>query len=450
MGDKGDGDTGFDDTRKKEPQEVESAVEDPWLLPWGERGLVPGFWDYVASHYGEEDAVEAAHEGVELTEYLLADALAIGATDIHIDPRDNGTMVRLRLDGVLKDTVLLDAQLALILGNQVKILAEINPLPAFGAADGHFFMVVSETSLNVRVTVASVMRGDKLSMRLLVQPEESHDLTALGMQEDDLQRVERCRRGRAGIMAVAGPIGSGKTTTLYGLIRELDTATGNIVTIEDPVETEIKGINQMQVDEKQGMTFPEGLKAMLRLDPDFLVLGEIREPESARLAVDAVISGRRLLCTLHSRDAVATVTTLRNFGLSSREIATNLVLVISQRLLRRLCGQCARREAPTREEQEWYEWVGEEPPAEVSHAVGCEECHHSGYRGRQGIFEIWVLNREDVGAIIDGADEQELRRRLLGRGHRFLLTEGLQRIADGVTTVDEIANMGGYELGMES
>ncbi len=450
MEDKSDDDIRDDDTREERVGDVDPAAGSTGLMPWAERGLIPGFWEYVVSHYGDEDTVEVALEGVQLTEYLLADALAIGVTDIHIDPRDNGAMVRLRLDGVLKDAVLLDTQLALILGNQVKILAELNPLPAFGAADGHFFMVVSDISLNVRVTVAPVMRGDKLSMRLLVQPEESYDLTALGMHEEDLQRVERCRRGRTGILAVAGPIGSGKTTTLYGLIRELDVATGNIVSIEDPVETELEGVNQIQVDEKQSLTFPEGLKAMLRLDPDFLVLGEVREPESARLAVDAVISGRRLLCTIHSRDAVAAVTTLRNFGLSSREIATHLILVISQRLVRKLCKQCARREVPTHDEQQWYEWVGAEAPSEVSHAVGCDACHHSGYHGRQGIFELWVLSLEDVGAILDGADERELRRRLKGRGHRFLLTEGLQRIADGVTTVDEIANMGGYELGMES
>ena len=433
---------------EKESEDGLPAAPGTPLMPWVRPGVVEGLREYVANRYGEAEALEEGPEGVELTELLLGDALAGGATDIHLDPRSDGTMARLRLDGVLMDALLMAEPLALTVRNQVKNLTGLNPLPAQSPQDGHFPMLLGGAPVSVRVTVAPVLRGEKLSLRLLSQPQQPQGLAELGMAPGDLERVERCRHSRVGILAVSGPTGSGKTTTLYALVRGMETAGSNLVSIEDPVESELEQVNQMQVDEPRGVTFPAGLKAMLRLDPDLLILGEIREPESARLAVDAVVSGRRLLCTLHSRDATASVTTLRNLGLSSREIATNLLLVISQRLFRRLCPGCTTREPPTEQEREWYRWVGAEPPERVHHAVGCERCHGRGYQGREGVFEVWELTRDDVALVMDDADEQTLRRHLGERGHRFLLEQGLRRIRDGVTTVDEIARMGGYELGM--
>ena len=425
-----------------------TPAPDSPLLVWVGPGLTPGLVRYVAGKYGDEDRVDEAPDGVELTEVLLGDALEMGATDIHLDPRRVGVVVRMRIDGVLRDALVLAEDLALTLRNQLKTLADLNPMPAQMPHGGYFSMVVKEAPLGVRVTVAPVVGGDKMSLRLLIQPDPAQTLSDLGMGPEGVERVKRCQRTRAGIIAVAGPTGAGKTTTLYALVRGVDPATNNLVTIEDPVEAELEGVNQMQVDAGRGVTFPTGLKAMLRLDPDYLVVGEIREPESAKLAVDAVVSGRHLLCTLHARDAVGAVTSLRNLGVGAREVATNLQLVIAQRLFRRLCPECSEEGPPTAEERDWLELVGADIPEQLPHAKGCEACHQSGYRGRRGIFEIWELGGEDVRLILDGAGEHRLRERLRGRGgHRFLLEEGLDQVRAGNTTVEEVAGLGGFEPG---
>jgi type II secretory ATPase GspE/PulE/Tfp pilus assembly ATPase PilB-like protein len=237
---------------------------------------------------------------------------------------------------------------------------------------------------------------------------------------------------------VTGPTGAGKTTTLYALLHELRMLERSIVTLEDPVEYDIDGITQLQVDEDHGLTFRNGLKAMLRLDPDFLLLGEIRDVESARTAAAAASSGHVLLSTLHSHDPVNAVTTLRHWGLADYEITAALQVVVSQRLVRRLCPACRKQEAPKPRELRWLRGVVEEVPDAIWHAVGCGECRGLGYQGRVGVFEVWRLQDDDLDLIADHATERAVRQHLRKRRHQTLVNDGLEKARSGETTVCEL------------
>ena len=245
-----------------------------------------------------------------------------------------------------------------------------------------------------------------------------------------------------GMLLVAGPTGSGKTTTLYTLLNQLRLGESHVVTLEDPVEYEIPGINQIQVDEASGLDFATGTRSLLRLDPDYVLIGEIRDPDSARAALNVAGSGRSLMGTLHSRDAVGVVSSLRHLGLGDAEISANLGLVVAQRLVRRLCEHCRERGALPEREREWLGAMGVAPPEQAWHAVGCRRCDGLGFRGRTGVFEVWQPTDEDHGLILRHADEASLRRALKARGVTLMLQDGLTKADQGVTTLREVLRMG--------
>ncbi|MFW6107685.1 MAG: GspE/PulE family protein, partial [bacterium] len=217
----------------------------------------------------------------------------------------------------------------------------------------------------------------------------------------------------------------------------------NVVSIEDPVECQVDGINQIQVDEPRGLTFAEGIKATLRLDPDFMLVGEVRDHSSATAAVDAAVTGRTLMSTVHSRDAVGAVTVLRNFGLGDHEIASVLSMLVNQRLVRTLCPECRRRERPTEAEMRWLLAAELPIPESAWHPVGCDACHGLGFYGRTGVFEVWRVDEEDRVLLLDHAPESIIRRSLAAKDHRFLLTDALAKAEAGVTSISELKTMGG-------
>ncbi len=267
-------------------------------------------------------------------------------------------------------------------------------------------------------------------------------LGELGLADEDRQRIERWLGDISGMFLVTGPIGSGKTTTLYALLAELDLVQHSILTIENPVEYQMQGINQMQVDEKRGFTFAEGLKAALRHDPDYLLLGEIRDSATAAIALEAAGTGRVVLSTMHSRDVAGAVTALRNFGLGNHEIATALAYVVAQRLVPKLCPKCRRHEKPTDADARWLRGLGEEVPERVSHAMGCGHCGQSGYLGRTGIFEVSPAAAEFYDLGLGGADEHALRRHLREKGGRTLLQQGLAEMRAGHVDIAGLRTMG--------
>jgi type II secretory ATPase GspE/PulE/Tfp pilus assembly ATPase PilB-like protein len=303
---------------------------------------------------------------------------------------------------------------------------------------------VEGATVALRVTAAPAVSGEKLALRLLRGEVERLSLPDLGLSESDHEILRRAVHDARGMILLSGPTGSGKTTTLYALLNELRLANKSIVTIEDPVEHIVDGVTQIQVRERQGHTFSEIARGLLRLDPDVIFMGEMRDGASARVALDIADTGHLFLSSLHARDAVATVTALRNFGLEDFEISASVDLIVAQRLVRRLCLKCRREETPAAEETEWLKALGQPVPRRTWHSVGCPDCSMTGYRGRVGIFEVWRLNEEEADLILKHTDEHTLRRRMRKQGISSLLEDDLEKISEGITTLAEMQAVGGF------
>ncbi len=395
---------------------------------------------------GEALAQPAGEEPVRmlaLATALLEDAWRENASDIHLDPVAGGYEVRFRIDGTLVDTLLLPPEPGLHLLRSFKSRADLDPSFALRPQDGRAALPLADGEVSVRVATGPGVRGEKLALRLLPHALTRPPLDQLGLSAVDFEALTRALPDVRGMMLISGPTGSGKTTTLYALVRELERAGRAIVSIEDPVEYVIDGVTQIQVNERQGLTYAEGVKGLLRLDPDVLVLGEMRDAASARAALDAADSGHIFLSTLHARDAAGTLSVLRHLGLADHEIAATVDLLVAQRLVRRLCPACRRPEPPTADEARWLRLCGHPVPDKTWHAVGCPECGGSGYRGRTGVFEIHRLREEDADLILAHADEHTLRRHLRGRGALSLLEDDLAKVAEGITSIAEFQAVGG-------
>jgi general secretion pathway protein E len=378
----------------------------------------------------------------ELARLVLLDASRENATDLHIEPNSRGWRLRLRIDGVLHDSAELPVDLGQRLLQHLKSLAGLDPVTTFQPNDARLSYDLGDRRLDIRLACVPCQFGEKAALRILDPQRVRHRIEQLGLGSDALDGIRGWLGNMSGLCLVAGPTSSGKTTTLYALLHELQLVSRSIVTIEDPVEYQIDGITQIQVEEKQGLTFPEGLKSMLRLDPDYLLLGETRDPLSARIAVDASTTGRVLMSTLHSRDAVGVITTLRNWNITDAEIATCLELVIAQRLVRRLCEKCRRQETPSSSVKIWLDSIGGAVPSRTWRPVGCRACNKTGYAGRIGIFELWRKTEDDYDAILRHADEKALRQQLARRHVHSLLDAGLAAVTEGITSFDEIKAAG--------
>jgi general secretion pathway protein E len=375
---------------------------------------------------------------------LLEDAVRENASDVHLDPVIGGYQLRFRIDGALVDTVLLEVEQAGYVLRSFKSHAGLDPAFALLPQDGRAEFQVGDQVYSVRVATAPSVLGEKLALRFLPNELARLSLDQLGLREADYAQVSRALTDARGMIVVTGPRGSGKTTTVYALLHELKPTNRAIVTIEDPVEYAIEGITQIQVNEKQGLTFAEGFEGLLRLDPDVIMMGELRDSVSAHAALDAVDSGPVFLSTLHARDAAGTITALRNFGLADHEIAATVDLVVAQRLVRRLCPVCRKQEPPTQVEVNWLKFYGQPVPTQTWHAVGCPECNQSGYRGRIGIFEVWRLRGEDADLILKHADEHTMRRHIRRCGTVSLVEDELRKVAEGTTSLAEIQTRGAF------
>jgi general secretion pathway protein E len=375
---------------------------------------------------------------------LLQDAVRENASDVHLDPVSGGYQLRFRIDGAMMDAVLLEAEQGRSVVRSFKSHADLDPAFALLPQDGRAEFQMGDQVYSVRVATAPSVLGEKLALRFLPNELARLSLDQLGLREADHAHVSRALKDARGMIVISGPTGSGKTTTVYALLHELKPANRAIVTIEDPVEYVIEGITQIQVKEKQGLTFAEGVKGLLRLDPDIIMMGEMRDSVSAHAALDAADSGHIFLSTLHARDAAGTVTALRNFGLADHEIAATVDLIVAQRLVRHLCPVCRKQEPPTQDEVNWLKFYGQPVPAQTWHAVGCPKCNQSGYRGRIGIFEVWRLREEDADLILKHADEHTLRRHIRRGGTVSLVEDELRKVAEGSTSLAEIQISGAF------
>jgi type IV pilus assembly protein PilB len=383
------------------------------------------------------DEVDKDAPVIKLVHSIIADAIEQGASDIHIDPGEGDMRVLLRIDGVLSQTSTLKRSMATSVISRVKIMSEMDISERRVPQDGRFALTVSGRRVDVRVTTLPLVYGEGAYLRILDKGVTVRGLESLGMQRTEQDRFAYAITRPNGAVLVTGPTGSGKSTTLYAALGAVNDGSRSILTIEDPVESRIAGVKQMQVAPKAGMTFAGGLRAMLRADPDVIMVGEIRDRETAHIAVEAALTGHLLLSTLHTRDAPSALGRLIDMGIEPFLISSAIDCVVAQRLVRTLCAHCKRSsKAPESVLAEYglYESEAFEP-------VGCTRCATTGYRGRMGIYEVMSVTEEIRGLVLARASVDEIAAAAMKQGMRRMRDDGIAKVRAGQTSIAEIERM---------
>jgi len=385
-----------------------------------------------------EDLLESQDDApvIRLINALFTQALRAGASDIHIVPFETRTVVRLRIDGSLRDLIEPARVLHGAIVSRIKIMAQLDIAEKRLPQDGRITLRIAGKPIDVRVSTIPAGHGERVVMRLLDKQAGRLDLTRLGMDESTLSHMDKLIREPHGIVLITGPTGSGKTTTLYAALSRLDARTLNIMTVEDPIEYDLDGISQIQVNTKIEMTFARALRTILRQDPDVVMIGEIRDLETAQIAVQASLTGHLVFATLHTNDAVSAVTRLVDMGVEPFLLASSLIGVGAQRLVRRLCLECRK---PFTADATQIKLLGFTPPhGTLYSAQGCAACSGTGYRGRSGIYELLTVNDDFRRLIHDRASEHTLRERAASLGMRSLRNDGMRWVGQGLITLEEV------------
>ena len=382
-----------------------------------------------------EDLLEKENDApiIRLINALLTEAIKQNASDIHLETFERRLVVRFRVDGVLREVVQPKRELAPLLVSRIKVMAKLDIAEKRVPQDGRISLKVGGREIDIRVSTMPSSAGERVVMRLLDKEAGRLTLSALGMPENLRRQLTELLLRPHGILLVTGPTGSGKSTTLYAGLSEINDQTRNILTVEDPIEYNIEGIGQTQVNVKADMTFARGLRAMLRQDPDVVMVGEIRDRETAEIAVQASLTGHLVLSTLHTNSAVGAITRLRDMGIEQFLLASSLLSVLAQRLVRVLCSHCKEPRQPSAMEQTFLGLKG----ATLYHAKGCAQCNNTGYRGRTGIYELLVVD-DAVRQMIHGEDSEEKLLQAVRPHARSIRDDGVQRVRDGVTTLEEV------------
>jgi type II secretory ATPase GspE/PulE/Tfp pilus assembly ATPase PilB-like protein len=375
---------------------------------------------------------------VRLAEHIFDEALRLSATDIHLEPEENGVVVRLRRDGLLREFLVLPRWVQASLTSRLKILAELDIAEKRMPQDGRIQRLWQGETMDVRVSTLPTRLGEKVVLRLLRQNASVEDLQQVGMPPRIRKVFEGLCDRPQGMIFVTGPTGSGKSSTLYAALQRMLPRDINITTIEDPIEYRLKGANQVQILEKAGLTFAEALRSILRQDPDVILVGEIRDAETAGIAVQAAQTGHLVFSTLHTNDSVGAITRLSDLGVPRFLVASAVLGVAAQRLVRKICPVCSTLGEPTPEERAQFP-TGSVLPARVPRAIGCPECDGTGYKGRTGIFELLLVDDPLRESIVRGDPETALRRT---SGMTPLIQDGLDKVAAGVTTLEEVLRVG--------
>ncbi len=393
----------------------------------------------VAQQLSEpEDLLESEDDApiIRLINALFTEAVKVDASDIHIEPYERRLRVRFRVDGVLRDVLQPNRALAPLLVSRIKVMAKLDIAEKRVPQDGRISLRIAGRAVDVRVSTLPGGNGERVVMRLLDKQAGRLDLEHLGMPAATREQLDRLIHRPHGIILVTGPTGSGKTTTLYAAVTRLNTSSRNILTVEDPIEYYLDGIGQTQVNPKVDMSFARGLRAILRQDPDVVMVGEIRDLETAEIAVQASLTGHLVLSTLHTNTAVGAVTRLRDMGVESFLLASSVVGVLAQRLVRELCPHC--KEAHRASEAECVH-LGVSPASTpvIYRPQGCAHCNQQGYIGRRGLYELVVFDEQMRSLIHENANEQELEAH--ARKHSpSLRQEGMQAVLDGHTSLEEV------------
>mgnify|MGYP003142614242 CR=1 FL=1 len=385
-----------------------------------------------------EDLLEQEDDApiIRLINAILGEAIAENASDIHIETFEKRLVVRFRVDGILREVVQPKRELAALLVSRIKVMAKLDIAEKRIPQDGRISLRVGGREVDIRVSTLPSANGERVVLRLLDKQAGRLTLRHLGMNEQDRDHLEQAVKKPHGIILVTGPTGSGKTTTLYAALTTLNDRTRNILTVEDPIEYHLEGIGQTQVNTKVDMTFARGLRAILRQDPDVVMVGEIRDQETADMAVQASLTGHLVLSTLHTNSAIGAVTRLVDMGVEPFLISSSLLGVLAQRLVRVLCNDCKRAYLADAAECELLGVSPAEAPT-LYHAEGCEQCRGLGYRGRTGIYELVLFDDALRTMVHTRASEQDMLRhaRVLGPSIR---DDGLRKVREGVTTIEEV------------
>ena len=375
---------------------------------------------------------------VQVVNRLLTQALRDRASDVHIEPQGDIVRIRYRIDGTLKDVLSLPGAMGLGLVSRIKIMAGMNIVERRRPQDGQLTLEVDGKSVDVRVATVATISGEKCVMRVLDKTRSVMRLNTLGMPANTHKQFSELVRAPFGMVLCAGPTGSGKTTTLYATLSELNDPTRNIMTIEDPVEYVFRSINQIQTNEAAGLTYATGLKSILRQDPDVILVGEIRDVETARIAVQSALTGHFVLSSLHATDSVSALHRFLDMGIESFLIASSVLAVVGQRLVRRICPSCKVAYEPTQAELAFYEESSGPEKDVFYHGEGCNVCAGTGYHERIGVYELLKITPEIKRLIVGWASQDELRRLAQRQGMRTLREETIDLVAHDVTTISEV------------
>jgi type IV pilus assembly protein PilB len=397
----------------------------------------------------EEDADEQAEDGLQLDEAdsdapiiklvhsIVAQAIQLGASDIHVNPEEGDTRVLFRVDGVLAPAATVKRRMAVGVVSRIKIMAELNIAEKRVPQDGRFALTVEGRRVDIRVVTLPLVNGEGVVLRILDKGVKVEGLESLGMQPTELKRFSSAISRPNGTVLVTGPTGSGKSTTLYAALHVINDGDKSIITIEDPVEQRIAGIKQMQIAPKAGVTFDVGLRSMLRADPDVIMVGEVRDRQTAHIAVEAALTGHLVLSTLHTRDAPSALGRLIDMGIEPFLVSSAVDCIVAQRLLRMLCTHCKRPQEVPDSVLDEHGLAGAEP----FEAVGCSRCGGSGYRGRIGVYEVMTVSERIRALILARAAVDEMVDVAVEEGMRRLRDDGLEKVRQGLTSIAEVERM---------
>ncbi len=387
-------------------------------------------------------AIEAAASDapvVRVVDMILTQALRDRASDVHIEPQGDQVRVRFRIDGALHEVLSLPGSMSSALASRVKIMAGMSIVERRRPQDGQIAMTVDERSIDIRVSTTGVVWGEKVVLRILDKSRALYRLQDLGMVGDTLAAYREMLRSPYGMVLCAGPTGSGKTTTLYASLNEVNSPENNITTIEDPVEYVFPSINQIQINEAAGVTFAAGLRSILRQDPDMILVGEIRDVETASIAIQAALTGHFVLSSVHATDSVSSLYRFIDMGIESFLISASFLGIVGQRLVRKICQDCRVEYTPSPEELSYYERGGGHPKATFWHGRGCNYCAQTGYTGRVGVYELLTLSSQMKELLVaPGTTHADIRELAIDQGMRTLGAEGIRLVEEDQTTIAEI------------
>lgn len=391
-----------------------------------------------------EDLLDVANKApiIKLVNMVLFQALKMRASDVHFQPFEDRMQIRYRIDGVLYDQESVPKKVQDAVISRVKVMGKMDIAERRIPQDGRSTIKIGESEVDVRISTVPTNQGERIVMRLLDKTTNVYTLDQIGLSGSDLETLKRIAGLSHGIIFVTGPTGSGKTTTLYAILSEIDAVEKNIITIEDPIEYHLGSISQIQVAEKKGLTFAAGLRSLLRQDPDVMMIGEVRDQETARIAIQAALTGHLVFSTLHTNDSAGAVSRMLDIGIEPYLVASSLIAVVAQRLVRVICPECKVAYDPTPEDRKLMEEVkltdADLPNGKLHKGMGCDNCFDTGYVGRTAIYEMMMISDRVRQLAVDRASASEIKKAALADGLVTLRGDGLRKVREGASTIEEV------------